>query len=420
MLVTQLDDCCPQCDTRLAQRLTQPPWCGACEWNLSTYEPDADIPGGRRRLVAFSHRMGYRLDAALFAASVGKQAARPGWNRGRVLLVAVSAVLLALVLACAGYGVRLVIDDFPSFGILPGALLLLVAWGLRPRLGRYRDEWGTIDAAKAPRLHALVAEVAAAAGTPVPDRIVVDSTYNASAGQTGLRRRRTLRLGLTLWCSLTPQERVALLGHELGHFVNNDPARRLATQPALTVFGTLAHALQPHPDIDGYGLLHKLTYQIVKPVLWLLSRILVTIHVSLLSVSMRDSHRAEYRADFVGSQVSGTAAMVSLQDAMLLAESTIDALRSAVRSPTPDARPWHEIAAAVRADHADTLSLLRQFSVREDASLFASHPPSGYRARMIEALPAQDPSVVLSAEDADTIDAELAEWYRRARRDIAN
>jgi hypothetical protein len=57
--------------------------------------------------------------------------------------------------------------------------------------------------------------------------------------------------------------------------------------------------------------------------------------------------------------------------------------------------------------------------VRDEVSLFATHPPTGLRARMIESRPYRPPAVTLGAAESTRIDEELAKAYDVARRDIA-
>jgi hypothetical protein len=58
--------------------------------------------------------------------------------------------------------------------------------------------------------------------------------------------------------------------------------------------------------------------------------------------------------------------------------------------------------------------------MRDEASLFRSHPPTGLRARLVESRPQADPAVVLTEADDVAIDRELAERYRAMRASIAN
>jgi len=62
---------------------------------------------------------------------------------------------------------------------------------------------------------------------------------------------------------------------------------------------------------------------------------------------------------------------------------------------------------------------MRQLSVRDEVSLFAAHPPTGLRARMIESRPSRSAAVTLTAADSERIDQELAKAYDLARRDLA-
>jgi heat shock protein HtpX len=55
-----------------------------------------------------------------------------------------------------------------------------------------------------------------------------------------------------------------------------------------------------------------------------------------------------------------------------------------------------------------------------EVSLVASHPPTGFRARLLAARPPVPPSVVLDPDASAAIDAELAEQYKRCSRGLAN
>ena len=76
------------------------------------------------------------------------------------------------------------------------------------------------------------------------------------------------------------------------------------------------------------------------------------------------------------------------------------------------------VARALTAD-PETLRRLRQLSVREETSLFASHPPCGLRHRMVDSRPRVGAAVQLTESRRERIDAELATHYERARRDLA-
>jgi Zn-dependent protease with chaperone function len=375
-------------------------------------------PHGWRWLDRQGHRMAFRLDRSLFEELRGSPPGRPGWTAARIVLVAVSVMLVVLTLGCLVLGVWLVTYRFPSPTIVAGIPLVLVAVGLRPRLGRTPPRRGTLRREQAPTLFALVDRVAAAAGAVAPHVIAVDPDYNASTGRVGLRRRSALRLGVPLWITLEPRMRVALLAHEVAHDLNGDPARGLIVQPALTAFRRIADATGGHLTIVGIAGPDRQPVNIVQLIvelgLWMVSRIFLLVHVGLAALGMRDHQRAEYLADAVAVDVAGTEAMVSLLDRLVLLPGIATLIAYNAETTLP-AR-WRGMAESFHASRLDRLAQ-RQLTMRA-TSLWHSHPPTGLRARMVEGWPARAGTVELSDEESARIDHELAGWYAAAHRRI--
>ncbi|MBC9001099.1 M48 family metallopeptidase [Micromonospora aurantiaca (nom. illeg.)] len=166
---------------------------------------------------------------------------------------------------------------FPNLAVVGGVALIALAVALRPRFGRLDRDLDVLTEREAPELHALVREVATAVGAPMPHVIGVGGGINAYATSVGLRRRRVLGLGLPLWGALDGPARVALLGHELGHFVNGDVRRGPVTQPALTMLGNAADLFRPRGGSDGGGLLVMVGEWLGHLASWALSRLLDTL-----------------------------------------------------------------------------------------------------------------------------------------------
>ncbi|MFC7616982.1 M48 family metallopeptidase [Actinokineospora soli] len=365
-----------------------------------------------------------RLDARQFAAYAAVPPSRAGWTGARVALVAVSVAITVVVLGLLALGVWLVVDGFPSWRLVPGLVLIGIAWTLRPRLGSAGERWAVVTEDDAPTLFALLARVATATGAPMPHVVALDYRFNASAGVHGLRRTRTLVLGLPLWGSLEPDQRVALLGHEFGHFVNNDPTRSILTQPALTTPGVLAQLLWPSRSLTNGNLLIAFAEWVLAPVQRLVARGFLLLQAGLLAVATRDHQRAEYCADALSARVAGSGAAVALLDGIAAASAVETAVVSAERktqatatprSAHPGPGPWREAARAARA--GVDLAAVRDQTVAE-STLWDSHPPTGLRARLVEAWPHQDAAVVLGRDESDRVDAELAKWYAKAGRDL--
>lgn len=282
---------CPRCQNHLVtDEPNEPAWCMHCRWNLEAFQPERHSGWVRRRFKTLEHRWGYRLSLALHRSLEGERAAsRPGLSRATLLLGAITGALLALMLLLMAFGFDLIIW-YPWPGKVLGTLIVLLALLLRPRLGRLKpllEEHDEVTREEAPTLFGLIDRVADAAGTPRPHRVLFDAEWNAAAATVGLRRTRVLMLGLPYFQCRRPQERVAVLGHEMGHFANGDLRTGLLTRPALETFGILAVLFYPDrggrslgDDFFGIGLLVLLAEWVLKPLLYLVSYSLFGLHLA--------------------------------------------------------------------------------------------------------------------------------------------
>ncbi|WP_371409505.1 M48 family metalloprotease [Micromonospora zamorensis] len=411
---------CPECGAKTASLRDAVPWCPRCEWHLDAYDPQR-----RRREFGWSwidrwtYRMAFRATGRQFTQLVGRPLGTNGSGAARALTATASLILVAAVLALAVVGGWLIVAfPFPNLAIVPGVAMVGLAIALRPRFGRLDPELEVLTRDKVPELFGLIDEVATAIGAPVPDVVGVDDAINAYAGAVGLRRRKVLGLGLPLWGSLPAGGRVALLGHELGHFVNGDPRRGLLTQPAFDMLASASDLFRPVQTTVGAGLLEMLGDALGRAFQWVVSRVLFVAYLLLVTVALRDSQRAEYLADELAARAAGTTAATDFLDTLLAAESLELAVRRETRAGHGPDR-WRSALAESLAANTDRLPLLRQLSVRDEASLFAFHPPTGLRRQMLAGRTWQEPAVVLTPGRMERIDAELAREYDRFRRAVA-
>jgi heat shock protein HtpX len=417
------DNSCPSCGSGLVTERDAAPWCPACEWNLALFEPKRHALFGWHRLDRAVDQFAHRVTRGQFKALAGRPVGRSGWDAAQIVTVSISLLLYAAVAAMAAGGVVLIASDFPSLTIVPGVALVLLAVALRPRFGRLDPDATTISPQQAPTLFRLIDSVAEAIGAPRPHTVVLDERFNAWAGAVGLRRRRVLGLGLPLWGVLPTQQRVALLGHELGHFVNGDIRRHMLVQPAYTTIGRLSELLRAGGGGQGadgtfMGLLTLVSHLIAVAVLGALRRIALCVQLVVTAVASRGVQRAEYLADEMAATVAGTKAAAEAQDTLLALSAMAIVVRSVARG-RDGASAWQRAADEARTALAPRIPALRQLSIRDETSLFASHPPRGLRARMIESRPQQPPRIELAENDSARIDAELARYYERALRNLA-
>lgn len=196
--------------------------------------------------------------------------------------------------------------------------------------------------------------------------------------------------------------------------------RGLLASVPLHTLAALVHLLRPDRmrRYRGFGLA-GFAEMSTRLVLAVVCTVLRGVWVLLVWLEGPDGQRAEYLADQLAVQVAGSAATVELLDTMLVADGVLRQVRTSARRGE-DITQWRVAADTIRHGVGDRLPRLRQLSRRDDASLFASHPPDGLRASLVESRPHTEPAVLLSDEDARRIDEELATWYTRARHDLAN
>lgn len=392
------------------------PWCAACGNGLERFDPEENEVVGWRWLDRGLYSLAFRETHEEFELLANRPVPEKGPAGTRIGVLAISVALHLTVLACLVGGLWLCVQDFPSLWLLPGGILVLIAIELRPRFGRMED--GAVTRSEAPALYALVDRVAAAVGAPPPHAVVVDEDFNAGAGTVGIRRRRVLTLGLPLWGSLDPQGRVALLGHELGHFVNGDVRRTLLTQPVYTTLPAVMHFLSPSRGSGSEGIVSWLGGWLWRVVAAALRWVVQVAWLTLLRLAQRDAQRAEYLADSMAATVGGSDAALRVLDVLQLDEPVLVELRRAARRREA-ASVWPALAARAVADAAGTMPLRRQLSIRTDVSFTASHPPTALRSRLVGTRPQIKGEVPLDAHTAGLIEAELATRYENCVRSLA-
>ncbi|MEU6933901.1 M48 family metallopeptidase [Streptomyces sp. NPDC046385] len=391
-------------------------WCAACGWNA---DPGGGEPAEGGRIDRMRRGMAQRYGEQLFAelAHEPDAAAVPGPGAAGVWAAALAAVVHGLTAALVALGLWLVIAGWGE-GLQPvlGLLALGFAFVLRPRFGSLagvRQDAPVLERADAPGLFALLDEVAGAVGTVGVEAVVVGAEANASVWTYGVRQRRVLRLGMSLWATLGRQERIALLGHEFGHYAHGDTRHSLWVGSALRSLDTWSYLLAPN---DGDTLMDQFVNMLTALPRW-------TVHgLTLLldQTTLRASQRAEYLADSSAARAAGPAAAAALMDGLLCAEGAETTLQretvaartrlggAAARHDDPADGLWDRIATQMAAVPDHERARLRRVAELRGHSVDATHPPTHLRHRRIAESEARTARVVLDEERAATVDRELA------------
>jgi Zn-dependent protease with chaperone function len=416
MLAVTVAVACPNCTRELVSTQGAEPWCPDCEYGLGELEPGAGSVIGWRWIDRRLFKLAYRMTRAEFRRLEGAPNVPVG--RTSLAVTAASILIYLFLLACFVLGGWLCTLSFPGFGLVFGLGLMLFAVLARPRFGRVPRDETVLEPGEAPHLRALVDRVAAAVGARPPDVIrLEEAEFNASAGVFGLRRRRVLMIGLPLWLALTAQQRVALLGHEMGHFVNGDPRRGLFVQPIYGSLAVLVDVLTParyrEVSFSTVGWLTRLSELLLLPLRWLVR----WVQLGLVVLALREGQRAEYRADVLAARSGGSAAAADLMDVLLLHDTVEMLIKRDARAGVP-VGDWPATAAAALVKARTNLVMRRQLSARRETGLFLSHPPAGLRARLIETRPAEPAAVVLDTAASALVDQELAKYAARCARTL--
>lgn len=351
----------------------------------------------------FAQRLDARVAEAIDRRLVDRAASGSRLSLGRAAGYALATPVHLVSLTLVGAATFVVVRGEGAWAWLLAAFLLLLAWVTRPRFSvRASPDTILVDPATAPELVALVGEVCDLAGARRPARIAFNHDFNAYVAPLGLHQRQ-LVLGAPMWSALGPQERVALLGHEVGHIAHGDV---LSSQYVGGAHDTLLAWIELlHPDEWDSLVIHA----VFAPPRWLVRSYL---HLFVLA-NATSRRRQELYADLTGALVAGTAAAVSDHEITLIPDALDVVANRAAMDP---ARPslGEAIAARTAAYDAAQRAAARRAGAEDRRRTDASHPPTVDRLRLVESVEPSAPGIVLGPERNDRIDQELAPVLERA------
>ena len=415
----RVEQACPACAAPIVHDRAFVPWCEACEWNV---EAGLDLPQRPGPLAGLYGRLNRTEGESLYRQLLASPDLRPRPSVSGIAATLLSIAVLAGWLALVAAGIAIVAGSSFIVGQLVGVLVLGLAFATRPRLTPAPKR--VLAREVAPDLYGLVDQIAGRLGAPRIHAIELNGGWNAATYRFGLRQRHAVELGLPLWESLTPAERVALLGHEIAHGVNGDTTRGIVVGNAIATLVTLGNVVVPDriwPETgDGFVDLAAVPVNLV---LLGVALGLYGMARGLVALTYRDGRRAEFYADRLAASLAGTDAA----RAMLAASRHDRAYRRALantQSGLLDDGLWPELHHQRLVTPADELERLRRAERRLGSRLGDSHPPMYQREELLAAAPRAPASLVPDAERMARIDAGLAAARDRldqqARRGIVD
>ncbi len=410
---------CPSCQASVPVHVGYVTWCDRCGWNLDPRRKEAS----RNVFESVARTLGQKQSQVLFRRFSRLETLRPTLSASKLLAYVFAAVIHGITLAFALGGVTLLVWGWPYLlAILAGLLCIGIAWTLRPRFAEAPSE--TVPRKDWPALFQLVDRVAEALDAGSVDMVCVNERFSASFYRAGWRRRRVLCLGLPLWDILDPQEKVALIGHELAHDVNGDPNRGIFVGSAIYSLQHWEWYVRPDyiwPPHSGLTGMLSVPFNLVLYGLSLLFRLAASLLALLL---WRDMQRAEYLADYLAAAVGGTEAMLSMLEKLHLEGTFMTTLHRIALNRDPMRDFSIEFRQRLDEIPARELERVRRLQEIEHSRLDVTHPPTIYRIQALQAHRPLAPTVELSSADRELLEEEfstiraqvqskLIEGYRR-------
>lgn len=402
---------CPSCGAAVPDGPTFTTWCEGCGWNVDGGEPADPRP---RHVFARAHqrivdRAAGRVYARLAAAPDDVRSGSPRWTA----VALAGAVVLGCLLAVAGLAWWAL--TLPGWWrLLALGVLAFVVFALAPRPTHLDGSSLRVTRDDSPELHALVEDLARKVGVAAPSEIRVDTSFNAAVLLQGWRLRPTLRIGLPLWTTLEPAERLALLGHELGHLRGRDTHAGQVVWAGQHLLDAITEVLWPF-DADHHDAVGDL-----KPLIWVTNAFQRLVALPFLGLSLALSRltatsgqRDEYLADRRAASAAGTDAMVAALAGLLGPDRGMVSASAAMRRGED---PWSGFIGLPRRP-AREVERLSRLSEVEGHHAGDSHPPTHLRIALLRqgrplAAPAVDPARWIAAE------AEMDHWRAELRSQL--
>lgn len=401
---------CPHCSKNYKSYLGFQDWCEHCEWNLYHIENER-IVLVKSKYEKIVEKLGNKYSQNLFQELMSSELIAPKYSISSFI------ALMAGILIFLSWVTMIVIGVYfltllPNFYLFfAGAFLLALAIYMRPKFSKKPKQYLLRN--DAPNLYKTVDEINVKIGGDPIEYIVLSQSFNASMSYAGVNRVKVLEIGYPLFLVLSKQEFVFLLGHELSHNVNRDPARKFIHYNALRMLREWHSITLPSEwvPIEEVGLLVKLGSLPFYFLMWCFSQTVLGCSYMYLWLIHRDSQKAEYFADYSAVLLSGNSCVKDvfrkLGYGALLANSVQKAVLS--RSNEKLLEGFNDLVISVpEKENIRIEKVNMSYTSRIDST----HPPTPYRVEFLQKRGNEKPEYVLDDERFKAIRKELSKYEK--------
>ncbi len=306
-------------------------------------------------------------------------------------------------------GVWVFMLDFPNIlFIILGVVICMTGWALVPRRMRNQEKIYRRD--ELPALFGFFDAMSDALGAARIDGIHITDELNGYLWETGLgrKRKRIIGIGMLLWDSATPDERIAFAAHELSHQMNDDPARRRLISMALYTLEQWDLLLSPSRLIDFED--DIAAGETLAEILLMVPRFGVElIWVTMERLSFVEHQRAEYLADACGAGVSGAVPAIGLLEKLSLS-SMLDKEMAGIHPSGKQSgtEVMMQLARAISHVSEEERDRVLEAMRQQESAVDSTHPPTAFRIAFLTLLGKRVATVAPDQVGFDRIETEIA------------
>jgi heat shock protein HtpX len=401
---------CPNCSMSLPVYEGYPTWCHRCYHNLNSVQKKENETIWDKTY----HRLNKKFGESLFQHVLSSRPEElKGWTSTFLSYLLASCVHLVslsiLIIGCF----LLWNSKLEIVPLLLGIICCVIAYVLRPRIPKLEKDERLLTEKDLPCLFQVLHRITNSLDSKPIYGVVLSGDYNASIGRIGLRRNTILSLGLPLFSNLSSQEKLALLGHEVGHLVNGDLTRGFYVGTALNTLATWYEVL--HPDALSFAEGISVFEYISSHIMSLIAQIPKWLFYILLYLLFNDSQQSEYYADYISAKTAGTKSALSLLERVHYDHVYMFALQKSAITKTPFFQSFYD--ELKKLPEREKLRV-RTVIQRETPKIDSTHPSTDQRMKYLEGFPNLQPLLSLTKAEEDKLGKELSQYEASIQDDL--